>query len=50
VFTVATRIAARLLLHRRKGLALLALSLAAAVAGCAHGGHLGLGFFDGPLH
>lgn len=51
---MATKIAVRLLHHRRKGLVLLALSVVAAVAGAAHGhgdGHFGgFGFFDGPLH
>jgi hypothetical protein len=49
VFTVATKIAARLLQHRRKGVALLALSAVAALVGGKFG-HPGLGFFDGPLH
>jgi hypothetical protein len=49
VFTVATKIAARLLRHRQKGGVLLALSVLAAFVG-GKCGHPGLGFFDGPLH
>ncbi|HZT92123.1 MAG TPA: hypothetical protein VFA05_08800 [Gaiellaceae bacterium] len=53
---MATKIAARLLHHRRKGVVLVAVSVAAAVVGgwSGHwpvfpGHHPGLGFFDGPL-
>lgn len=46
---MATKIAVRLLQHRRKGVVLLALSVVAALVGGKFGHH-DLGFFDGPLH